>query len=96
MEKVNNVELNVEILKDENICKLANDIYADFRDNGKQEYDYGKWHIQRSRLGIVKTDIEFDVAIKIIKYSLALLKREYDIDYSNMGMYYTIKKRDNR
>ena len=76
----------------EKIIELANDLMEDFRINGKIVNDYGKHYIQNSRLGILKTDVEFDLAIKIIEESLELLKREYEIEYSNLGMYYTIKK----
>lgn len=73
---------------------LANDIMKQFKNDGKEtHYTYGTFYSIQSRLGILKTTIKFEVAITILKESLELLKREYDINFSYTGMYYSITQR---
>ena len=78
----------------QNVITLANDLMEDFRINGTKTHEtYGTFYTRQSRLGILKTTVKFEDAVRIIKKSLELLKREYEIDFSNIGMYYSISKR---
>lgn len=77
------------------VIELANDIMRSFRDNNECSYENGKeLRVHSSRLGILKTDLSFEAASKIISKSIELLRKEYKDELysiSNLGMYFTLK-----
>ena len=90
---------NIKIYTEKEI-QLANDIVEGFRCEAKETfYDSGLGgpaRVYSSRLGLLKTELTFDEAVKVIEKSIKLIRREYKDTFdtiSNLGMYFTLKQR---